>query len=232
LVERLADGQPILELGVGTGRLACELATRGLDVWGVDSSQAMLDRLADKPGGESVRTVLGDMEALDLPEAAPEFGVVFAAFNTLFCLPTDDSQRACLERSSELLADAGCVILEAYVPGIPPAPRTRQFEIDMVTPEGAVLKVYEWWPDEELLVGEHMEVTTSGVKSRPWRLHPLDVDRLDALAEAASLELDSRYASWDCQAFTPLSSRHVSIYRKLPTPAPALHPNSGEKWVS
>jgi hypothetical protein len=63
-------------------------------------------------------------------------------------------------------------------------------------------------------VGEHMEVTASGVRSRPWRLHPLSVERLDALAAAASLELEDRYSSWDGQVFTPLSNRHVSIYRK------------------
>lgn len=183
-------------------------------MWGVDASQSMLDRLARKRAGRSVRKVLGDMEELDLPESAPRFGVVFAAFNTLFCLPTDDAQRACLKRAGDVLADEGCVVLDLYVPGVPPAPRTRQFEIDMVTEEGAVLKVYEWWPDEELLVGEHMEVTASGVRSRPWRLHPLEVERLDAVAGAASLELESRYASWDCQPFTPLSGRHVSIYRK------------------
>jgi SAM-dependent methyltransferase len=204
----------VLELGVGTGRLACALATRGLTVWGVDASTAMLDRLAGKGGGESVQTVLGDIEALDLPDAAPEFGVVFAAFNTLFCLPTDEAQCACLKRSADVLGDSGHVILELYVPGAPPMPRTRRYEIVMVTEEGAVLKVYEWWPDEELLVGEHMEVTASGVRSRPWRMHPLSVERVDALASAACLELESRYASWDGQAFSPLSARHVSIYRK------------------
>jgi len=45
-------------------------------------------------------------------------------------------------------------------------------------------------------------------------MHPLSVERIDALAGAASLELESRYASWDGQAFSPLSARHVSIYRK------------------
>jgi hypothetical protein len=154
------------------------------------------------------------MACLDLPEPVPAFGVVFAAFNTLFCLSTDDAQGTCLQRASSLLADNGRVVLELYVPGAPPITGTRHFEIDMVTAEGAVLKAYEWWPDEELLVGEHMEVTASGVRRRPWRLHPLDVDRVDALASAASLELDSRYASWDLQPFTQLSNRHVSIYRK------------------
>jgi SAM-dependent methyltransferase len=204
----------VLELGVGTGRLACALAERGLTVWGVDSSPKMLERLARRPGGESVRTVLSDIKELDLPKAAPRFGIVLAAFNTLFSLPTDDAQRACLQGASDVLSDFGRVILELYAAGAPPEPGARRIDIDMVTAEGALLKVYEWWPDEELLVGEHMEVTATGIRTRPWRLHPLEVERLDAVAEAASLELVDRYASWDGQPFSPLSNRHVSIYRK------------------
>jgi SAM-dependent methyltransferase len=214
LVERLADGQPVLELGVGTGRLARPLAKRGLTVWGVDSSPKMLERLARQPGGESVHTVLSDIKKLNLPKAAPRFGIVLAAFNTLFSLPTDDAQRACLQGASDVLSDLGSVILELYVAGAPPPPWTTRFKIDLVTAEGAVLKIYEWWPDQELLVGEHRQVTASGVRSHPWRLHPLEVERLDALATDASLELVDRYASWDGQPFSPLSNRHVSIYRK------------------
>jgi SAM-dependent methyltransferase len=211
----LARDRPVLELGVGTGRVACGLVSRGLDVWGVDSSQAMLDQLAEKPSGDAIHAVRADMETLDLPDTAPRFGVVFAAFNTFFCLPTDDAQRACLGRATDVLTDDGCVVLEAFVPPIPDAPGLRQFEIAMVTSERAVLKSSQWWPDEELIVGEHIEVTESGVQTRPWRLHPIAVDRLDELASDASLELESRFSSWDGQPFSLLSNRHVSIYRKL-----------------
>src|SRR3954453_6847273 len=48
LVE-LAAGGPVLELGVGTGRLALPLAERGLDVHGVDGSEKMLCLLRGKP---------------------------------------------------------------------------------------------------------------------------------------------------------------------------------------
>src|SRR4051794_4034776 len=55
-----AGGGPVLELGVGTGRLALPLAARGIEVWGVDNSEAMLDRLRAKPGAEAVTVVAGD----------------------------------------------------------------------------------------------------------------------------------------------------------------------------
>ena len=57
----LAEGGPVLELGVGTGRLALAMAEYGLAVTGVDSSTAMLDRLRAKPGASRLTLVEGDM---------------------------------------------------------------------------------------------------------------------------------------------------------------------------
>jgi len=44
LLAALADGGPLLELGVGTGRVAIPLAERGLEVHGIDASEAMLEQ--------------------------------------------------------------------------------------------------------------------------------------------------------------------------------------------
>src|SRR5262245_41087141 len=74
-------GDRVLELGVGTGRLALPLAARGLLVTGIDASPAMLDRLLAKPGAARVEAVLGDMAELPVPG---RYTVVFAAFNTFF----------------------------------------------------------------------------------------------------------------------------------------------------
>ena len=54
------DG-PFLELGVGTGRLALPLAATGASVTGIDTSDAMLDKLAEKDPGGTVKVVRGDM---------------------------------------------------------------------------------------------------------------------------------------------------------------------------
>src|SRR5947208_7115224 len=56
-----AGAGPVLELGVGTGRLALPLAARGIEVWGVDNSEPMLDRLRAKPGADAVTLVGGDI---------------------------------------------------------------------------------------------------------------------------------------------------------------------------
>jgi len=62
-IATLAGSGPVLELGVGTGRLALALADRGLDVTGLDASGAMLDRLRAKPGSERLTLLEGDMAA-------------------------------------------------------------------------------------------------------------------------------------------------------------------------
>ena len=62
-VERLADlaGEgPVLELGVGTGRIACPLAERGIAVHGIDASEAMVAALRARPGGDRVAVTVGD----------------------------------------------------------------------------------------------------------------------------------------------------------------------------
>ena len=64
-VADLAAGGAVLEMGVGTGRLALPIADRGLDVTGLDASSAMLDVLRAKPGAERLTLVEGDMACPD-----------------------------------------------------------------------------------------------------------------------------------------------------------------------
>ena len=61
LLAELADGGRVLELAIGTGRIALPLALREVIVEGVDASAAMLERLRAKPGGDSIPVTIGDM---------------------------------------------------------------------------------------------------------------------------------------------------------------------------
>ena len=54
LLADLAAGGAVLELGIGTGRLALPLSRRGLPVAGIDASEAMTARLRAKPGGDAI----------------------------------------------------------------------------------------------------------------------------------------------------------------------------------
>src|SRR5215471_18082709 len=66
---RLAGSGRVLELAIGTGRIALPLSERGIAIEGVDASQAMVDQLRAKPGGETIPVTIGDMA--QVPVAGP-----------------------------------------------------------------------------------------------------------------------------------------------------------------
>lgn len=212
--------RPVLELGIGSGRLAVPLAERGLTVWGIDASTAMLERLAARPGGGRVRAVVGDMAdpvgALgSVADAPPAFGLVACAFNTLFLLTSEEAQQRCLHGVAELLDHDGTFVVEAIVPalgagaGVERVVEPRTIEVDRV-----VLTVSHHDPRRQLVTGQHIELRESGTRLRPWVLRYLHPAQLDALAEAAGLVLASRWAGWDRSPFDADSTAHVSMYRR------------------
>jgi SAM-dependent methyltransferase len=88
----LAGGGRVLELAIGTGRVALPLASRDITVEGVDASAAMVARLRAKPGGEQIPVTIGDMA--EVPASGP-FRLVYLVFNTLFNLLSPDRQAVC-----------------------------------------------------------------------------------------------------------------------------------------
>lgn len=220
---RELDG-PVLELGIGSGRLALPLASLGVEVHGIDASPAMVERLRAKPGGDAIRVTTGDMAELDLEEP-PQFAVVFVAFNTLFNLPTPDRQQRCLQRVSELLAPEGRFVVEAFVPrsdlgseasgSVTP----RRIALDEV-----VLTVSQVDPVAQTITGQHVHLREHGIRLRPWHLRYAPPAELDAMAAAAGLELESRSAGWSGEPFTEASGVHVSTYRRGNVRAVLDHP--------
>jgi SAM-dependent methyltransferase len=211
---RLAEGGPVLELGVGSGRLALPLAARGVEVHGIDASEAMLARLRAKPGAGAINLTHGDMADLDLVDPPP-FTVVFAAFNTLFNLGTSVAQRRCFERVASLLAPGGLFVVEAFVPAEPgttgPAGSVtpRRIAADEV-----VLSVSHHDEARQTITGQHVHITEQGIRLRPWHLRYARPTELDAMAEGAGLALAWRRADWSDAPFGPDAGGHVSAYRR------------------
>jgi len=205
-------GGAVLELGIGSGRLALPLAALGIEVHGIDASDAMLEQLRAKPGGRALTLTVGDMAELELVDPPP-FAVVFVAFNTFFNLSTPAAQRRCLERVAALLAPEGLFVLEAFVPveshnaptGASVAPRR-------ITADEVVLSVSQHDADEQTVTGQHIHVTEAGIRLRPWHLRYAYPDELDGMAEAVGLRLAWRHAGWDGRPFTADASVHVSAY--------------------
>lgn len=108
-------GGPVLEYGVGNGRVALSLARAGFDVVGVDLSERMLASLAQKRarGGAAVETVLGDMRSVRLRRRFP---LVIAPFNTVLHLYERSDIEAFFSRVREHLAPGGRFVFDFSLP--------------------------------------------------------------------------------------------------------------------
>jgi SAM-dependent methyltransferase len=205
----------VLELGVGTGRLAVPLAALGCQAHGFDASREMLDVLERKAAAHGVQIpyTLGDVAD---PTAWPDgpFEVIAAAFNLLFNLASADAQAACFESAAAALAPGGSFLVETFLPA-PLEHRERRLEVRDVTAEGVVLIATDSDPADGVVTGQHIElVDGQPVRLRPWRIRVAGVDELDAMAAAAGLRLAERHADWSGTPFGPHGAGQVSTYRR------------------
>lgn len=211
----LAAGRPVLELGIGTGRLALPLAAAGANVSGIDASPAMVARLAAKPGGDRIDVTVGDMADVEAlaPPAGARFGVVFAAFNTLFNLTDPTAQQRCLRGAAARLEPDGCVVVEANVFDPDPEPR-EALTVRSTEPGRVVLSVSRADPATQTVTGQFVDlVDGAAVRLRPWSLRYSSPEQLDDLAAGAGLTLAARWGGWRGEPFTDASVLHVSVYR-------------------
>jgi SAM-dependent methyltransferase len=199
----------VLELGVGTGRLALPLAARGLEVWGVDDSPAMLERLRAKPGGDAVRLVAGDFADVGgLVEG--RFSLVFVAYNTLFELPTQDAQVRCVAGVAQVLTPGGLFAVEALAPDVTRLDQT--VAATALDPGRLVLQATRHDPATQVVTGHDVTVTAAGVELSPWTIRYATAAEIDLMARLAGLRLLDRWGSWHGEPFAAASPVHVSVY--------------------
>ncbi len=208
-LERLAGSGSVLELGVGTGRIAPPLAARGVHVHGIDASTRMLDKLRQKTGGPALPVTVGDFADFNLNE---RFGVVFVAFNTLFALATQEAQVRCFERAAAHLGPGGVFVVEAFVPDPSRFDRGQSVRTIEAPPGRIVLEA-------SLHDAVEQRVRSSFVFMEPGGLviHSLEVryawpSELDLMARLTRLRLRERWADWTGAPFTGRSTQHVSLY--------------------
>ena len=119
-------GGPALELGCGTGRIACPVAADGHPIVGIDRSAPMLERLrrrrARRGLGSRLRLVRGDIRAL--PFAPGSFRLVMAPYGVLQSLLRDRDLRDTLGAVRAVLSKDGCFAMDL----VPDLRRWREYE--------------------------------------------------------------------------------------------------------
>jgi SAM-dependent methyltransferase len=213
-VETLADlarGGPVLELAIGTGRVALPLAERGLEVHGIDVSERMVGKLREKPGGDAIPVTMGDFA--DVPVDGT-FRLVFVAFNTLFGLLTQEDQLRCFANVAKHLTDDGVFVVEAFFPDLARFDRGQRIQVNHVDAESVMFDTSRHDPVEQRVDSQHVVITEGETKLYPVSIRYAFPSELDLMARLAGLDLRERWGNWKREPFTAESNRHVSVYAR------------------
>jgi SAM-dependent methyltransferase len=207
----LAGAGRVLELAIGTGRIAVPLAARGITVEGVDASAAMVERLRAKPGGEAIPVTMGDMAQVP---ASGRFGLVYLVFNTLFGLLSQARQAECFGSVARVLEPGGMFVIECFVPDLARFDHDQRVQARSVTEDAAIIEVSRHDKVQQRVTTQMITLDGQGMHLRPVAIRYSWPAELDLMAEGAGLRLTERYAGWDRQPFTSASDGHVSVYQR------------------
>jgi SAM-dependent methyltransferase len=208
----LANGGPVLEFGIGTGRLALPLARLGLTVCGIDNSTKMLDKLRAKPGSERIATILGDCVEV---RAEGNFSLVFFAFSSLFNLASQDAQVRCFQNAARHLDIGGKFLVESFVHD-----RSRWHYAQEVVPiylddNSVGIRVAQLDPVTQVISMRRMELSPQGIKFLPNRLRFVYPPEMDLMGRLAGFKLNERWSDWKRSPFTADSGSQIAVYEKI-----------------
>ena len=203
------DG-PVLELGIGTGRVAIPLHESGTTVHGIDSSEHMVKILRAKPGGAELPVTIADMASFDLNMRFP---VIYAVFNTFFSLLTQDAQVSCFQRVADHLEPGGVFVMQAFVPDAGRFDlRNQGVSIESTSPQHLEVDAATHDPVAQRVDNVHVVVQDGTVQLFPVKIRYAYVSELDLMARMAGLELRERMSDWDRSAFPGPNGIHISVW--------------------
>lgn len=210
-IASLAGDGPVLELAIGTGRIALPLARRGIEVHGIDASPSMIERLRAKPGGEELPVAVGDFADVDIEGP---FSLVFVVFNTFFALLTQDDQVRCFENVARRLLPGGHFLIEAFVPDQGRFDRGQRVSVTGIEGDEVRLEVSRHDPVRQRSTTRHLVVGPGGIRSLPVQARYAFPAELDLMGRLAGLSLSHRWGGWNEEPFDAGSTSHVSVWEK------------------
>lgn len=214
-LSKLAGNGPALELGIGTGRVALPLAERGIEVHGIDASQAIVAKMRAKPGGADIPVTISDFSEFSL-EGDKKFPLIYVVFNTLFQATSQEAQVQCFQSVAAHLSEGGAFLVEAFVPDPTRFTRNQNISAGRVESDLVSIDISRHDPVNQLVHSQHLFVTESGINLYPVQVRYSWHSELDLMAQLAGMRLRERWGDWNGSPFTASSENHISIYEQSP----------------
>lgn len=208
----LAGNGPALELAIGTGRVALPLKQMGVDVHGIDISDAMVAKLRSKPGGADIAVTIGDFADVGVDGTYP---LIFLVFNTLFALTTQDEQIRCFANVARHLEPGGAFVIECFVPDLARFDRHQRVDARRLRVDAVGLELSRHDPVAQQITSQIVVLTQGGNQLYPVHIRYAFPAELDLMARLGGLKLRARYGGWGKEPFTSESGAHVSVYEPV-----------------
>ena len=188
---REAAPGPVVELGVGTGRIAVPVATAGVRVIGVDSSRGMLDVCRERAELVGVTDLL-DLRVGDLaaPPVRERVRLVTVPFRSYLHLHTDKERLRALSAARELLVPGGKLVFDVFAPAADDIAETHARWLER---EPGIFERADWDTRRRTLTlsvrgrGAETTMALAWLSPEEWR----------ALIERAGFEVEALYGWFD-----------------------------------
>ena len=194
--EALASRGPVVELGVGTGRIAIPTALAGVHVIGVDSSPGMLAVCAERGREAGVESLL-DLRLGDLrrPPVDERVALVTCPFRAYLHLSSDAERLEALRAARALLGAGGRLVFDVFAPSAEDIAETNGLWLER---EPKIWERADWDLERQTLT-----LSVRGARGEStmtlWWLAP---ERWHALLAEAGFAVDACYGWFDRRPFT------------------------------
>jgi len=193
--QALATGGPVVELAVGTGRIAVPIAVAGIAVIGVDTSPGMLAVAAEYAQSEGVGDLvdlrLGDLREPPVPESAP---LVICPFRTLLHMESEREKLHALRAARRLLEPRGRFVFDVFAPSPEDIQETHGRWLER---EPGIFELAVWDEDTRTL---SLSIRSGGVAAT-FSLHWLSAPEWLRLLDEVGFDVEQLYGWFDLRPF-------------------------------
>ena len=186
---------PIVELGVGTGRIAVPVASAGVPVIGVDSSAGMLEVCRRSGAAAGVEHLL-DLRQGDLrePPVSERVRLVISPFRALLHLATDVERRQALAAAFGLLVHGGRFVFDVFAPSAADIEETHDRWLER---EPGIWELAHWDLDRRVLTLRLRGPESETAMELAW----IPVEEWRALLEQTGFEIVACYGWFDLRPY-------------------------------
>ena len=189
------SGGPVLELGVGTGRIAVPVAEAGVRVIGVDDSEGMLAVCRERAERAGVAGLLdlrlGDLRSPPVTERAP---LVICPFRALLHLDSDDDRLRALRAVHRLLLPGGRFVFDVFAPSMEDVEETNGRWLER---EPGIWERADWDLERRVLVLAVRGESGETAMRLAWR----SPEEWESLLLLAGFEIEGMYGWFDLRPY-------------------------------